>query len=72
MSASSCSHREKIPAIVSVSDLTQGLTEDVVDGAGEAIAGASVLVGVLESPPPGIRRAFERRGWRPTRWAGRA
>jgi ribokinase len=49
----------KVPAIVSVADISQELTAEAVDEACAAIAGASIVLGVLESPQAGIQRAFE-------------
>jgi len=48
-----------IPAIVSVADIGQSLTEHVADAAYEALSQASIVIGTLESPQSGIARAFE-------------
>jgi ribokinase len=48
-----------IPAIISVADISQSLTDHVADAAYEALSQASIVIGALESPQSGIARAFE-------------
>jgi ribokinase len=49
----------RIPAIISVSDISRSLTEQVADAAHEPLSQASIIIGTLESPQSGIARAFE-------------